>query len=62
MTATLKSYLDSALIRLNRIADQLFQSGETEQSEKIQRIRMLADLIKEQTPNEDTSSSTRQTR
>ncbi len=62
MTATLKSYLDSALMRLTRIADQLQQGGETEQSEKIQRIRMLADLIKEQTPNEDTRSSTRQTR
>lgn len=62
MTATLKSYMDAALKRLDRMAETETQNGSTEQSEKIQRIRMLSDLIKEQTPNEDPRSSTRQTR
>lgn len=62
MTDTLKSYLDLAQNRLSRMVEKEIQGGSQESSEKVQRIRMLADLIKEQTPNEDTRSSTRQTR
>jgi hypothetical protein len=62
MTETLKSYLDHALNRLSKMIEKENQNGHQEASQQIQRMRTLADLIKEQTPNEDTGSSTRQTR
>ena len=59
MSDSLKSYLQQALNRLERMAEQVTAGNVSEASKEVQQIRMLVDLIKEQMPNEDTHSTTR---
>ncbi len=62
MSDELKSYMQQALARLNRLSEQAQTKNLPESSQEVQRIRMLVDLIKEQIPNEDTRSSARPAR
>jgi hypothetical protein len=62
MSDKLESYLNQAKARLNRLVEKAASAGQTESSPEIQRIRMLQDLIKEQTPDENTGHTTRTTR
>ena len=62
MSDSLKTYLQQALHRLERMDEKITAGNVNEASKELQQIRMLVDLIKEQMPNEDTHSTARQTR
>lgn len=62
MSESLKSFLTAAAAHLRRRIEQQRAKGIDEGDGKIMRLRLLEDLIKEQTPNEDAGSTARQAR
>lgn len=62
MNQNLATYLSQALVRLNKLAAEKSTAADPNQTQELQEISMLEDLIKEQMPDENANSTARKTR